>query len=316
MSKDLTVVLAVGARRDRAVGCLASILAQEPIDRLEVLLFELGPEGVAPLPGSDHPSVRVLRRPPDTLYSAAKAEGVRVASAPVVAFIEEHVRAHPGWAAALIEAHRGPWAGVGPEVHNGNPRVALSRTIQLINYHSWMPPAPRAEFGMLPGHNSSFKRDVLLSYGDGLQDLLRAEVVLHLRLHRDGHRLLLEPAARIEHINESTIGSAMRGRFLWNRIYAPQRARSFGWSRTRRLLYVVGMPLVPLYSLARLFLFLARRRPALLARAVAGSPALFVAQLAAGAGQSLGLLFGTGDAEARFSHFEMNEYRALGPEEG
>jgi hypothetical protein len=258
--------------------------------------------------------VRVLRRPPDTLFSAAKAEGVRLASAPVVAFIEEHVRVHPGWAAALIEAHRGPWAGVGPEVHNGNPRIALSRTIQLINYHPWIPPAPRSEFGMLPGHNSSFKRDVLLSYGEGLQDLLRAEVLLHLRLHRDGHRLLLEPAARIEHINESTLGSAMRGRFLWNRIYAPLRARAFGWSGTRRLLYVLGMPVVPLYSLARLFLFLARRRPALLARAVAGAPALFVAQLAAGAGQSLGLLFGPGDAEARFSHFEMNEYRALGPE--
>jgi GT2 family glycosyltransferase len=316
MSKDLTVVLAVGARRDRAVGCLASVLAQEPSDRLEVLLFELAPGDPPPLPGSDHPSVRILRRPPDTLFSAAKAEAVRLASSPVVAFIEEHVRVHPGWAAALIEAHRGPWAGVGPEVHNGNPGIALSRTIQLINYHSWMPPAPRAEFGMLPGHNSSFKRDVLLSYGDGLQDLLRAEVLLHLRLHRDGHRLLLEPAAKIEHINESTLESAARGRFLWNRIYAPLRARAFGWSRTRRLAYVLGMPLVPFYSLARLFLFLARRRPELLPRAVAGSPALFMAQLAAGAGQSLGLLFGTGDAEARFSLYEMNEYRALGTDGG
>ncbi|HYG65685.1 MAG TPA: hypothetical protein VEL74_24085 [Thermoanaerobaculia bacterium] len=315
MSKDLTVVLAVGARRDRAVGCLASILDQEPIDRLEVLLFELGPEGVPPVPGSDHPAVRVLRRPPDTLYSAAKTEAVRLASAPVVAFIEEHVRTHPGWAAALIEAHRGPWAGVGCEVHNGNPGVALSRVIQLINYHPWMPPAPRAEFGMLPGHNSSFKRDVLLSYGDGLQDLLRAEVLLHVRLHRDGHRLLLEPAARISHINESTLGSAMRGRFLWNRIYAPMRARAFGWSAARRLFYVAGVPLVPLYSLARLFLFLARRRPALLPRAVAGSPAIFMAQLAAGAGQSLGLLLGTGDAEAEFSLFELNEYRAYEPAE-
>lgn len=316
MSPDLTIVLVVGERRDRAVGCLASVLRQEVADRLEVLLFDLAPGEPPPLPGSDHPAVRVLRRPPDTLFSAVKAEGVRLASAPVVAFVEEHARVRPGWAGALIEAHRGPWAGVGPEMHNGNPEVRFSRVIQLINYHSWMPPAPRAEFGMLPGHNSSFKRDVLLSYGERLDDLLRAEALLHLQLHRDGHRLLLEPAAGVEHVNESSLGSAARGRFLWNRIYAPLRARAFGWSRTRRLAYILGMPLVPFYTLALLFLFLARRRPQWLPTALAGAPAIFGAQLAAGAGQSLGLLLGTGDAEARFTRFEMNEYRALGPKEG
>src|SRR5690242_14508964 len=109
MPPALSVILVVGERRDRAVRALASVLSQEALDRLEILLLDLAPGEPAPLPGSDHPVLRVVRMPPETLFSAAKAHGVRLAAAPVVVFLEEHCRARPGWAAALIEAHRGPW---------------------------------------------------------------------------------------------------------------------------------------------------------------------------------------------------------------
>jgi GT2 family glycosyltransferase len=309
MQPELTIILVVGERRDRAVGALRSVLAQDAVDRLEVLLCDLAPGEPPPLPGSDHPTVRTVRLPPETLFSAAKARAIRMAAAPVVVFLEEHVRVHPGWAAALIAAHEGPWAGVGAEVHNGNPEVALSRMIQVLNYLWWLPPAPRAEFDMLPGHNSSFKRDVLLAYGAELDELLRAEIVLHTRLRRDGHRLLVEPAARLSHINESTFASAARGRFLWNRLYGRMRARVFGWSPARRIFYVAVTPLIPFYSLLSLALFALRHRPNLLPRLLASSPLLFAVQLASVTGHSVGLLFGMGNAEATFSWFEMNEYR-------
>ncbi|HKI03352.1 MAG TPA: hypothetical protein VKK31_15340 [Thermoanaerobaculia bacterium] len=314
MQPELTIILVVGERRDRAVGALASVLAQDIADRLEILLFDLAPGEPPPLPGSAHPAVRTIRRPPDTLFSGAKAMGVRQASAPVVVFLEEHARARPGWAAALIEAHRGPFAAVGAEVHIGNPAVPLSRIVSILNYYPWLVPAPRAEHAMLPGHNSSFKRDVLLSCGDELEDLLRAEIVLHLRLHRDGHRLLLEPAAKFEHINESTVASACLGRFLWNRCYGTMRARTFGWPLGRRIFYVLATPLIPVYSLVLLIRRLARTRPDLLRPALAAAPLILTVQLASAAGQALGLMFGIGDTEARFSLFEMNEHRELGPE--
>ncbi|HEY0515176.1 MAG TPA: hypothetical protein VGH73_24985 [Thermoanaerobaculia bacterium] len=313
MSPDLSVILVVGERRDRAVGALASLLAQDVADRLEILLLDLAPGETVPIPGSGHPAVRTVHLRADTFFSTAKAQGVRMASAPVVAFLEEHGRVHAGWARALIEAHRGPWAGVGAEVHNGNPGSAVSRVVALMNYHPWLPPAPRAEFDMLPGHNASFKRDVLLGYGDRLEDLLRAEIVLHRKLHEDGHRLLLEPAARFEHINESSLPSIARGYFLFHRCYGPMRAATFGWSAARRLFYAAATPVIPLYFLVKLCRTLARRRPELLAAVPAAVPCILAAQLASAAGQAVGLLFGMGDAEARFSRFEMNEHREQDP---
>jgi GT2 family glycosyltransferase len=301
--------MVVGNRRERAVAALASVLAQDAIDELEVLLIDLGSGPVEPVAGSNHPAVRVVRLPPGTLFSAAKAAGVRLASAPIVGFIEEHVRAWPGWARALIDAHGGPWAGVGPEVHNGNPEVPISRDLEIVNYHESLPPARRGECRLLPGHNSSFKRDLLLAYGDRLVDLLRAELVLHARLRRDGHRLLLEPAARVSHINETSLASAARGRFLWNRCYGRMRARTFHWSLARRLFYAAATPATPCYSIGRLIVFAVRHRPELLRRVLAAAPLLFVVQLASAAGHSMGVLFGIGGAERRFSDFEMNEFR-------
>ncbi len=301
----------VGERRDRAAVALASLLAQDAVAELEILLLDLAPGEPPPIPGSSHPTVRRHRLPPDTLFSAAKAHGVRIATAPVVAFLEEHCRTFPGWARALIAAHRGPWAAVGAEVHNGNPGNAVSRVVALMNYHPWLPPAPRAEFAMLPGHNASFKLAVLTGYGERLEDLLRAEIVLHRRLHEDGHRLLLEPAARFAHINESSLASIVRGYFLFHRCYGPMRAETFGWSAPRRLFYAAATPLIPLYFLAKLWRTLARRRPELLRSMPAAIPRILVAQWASAAGQAVGLVFGIGDAEARFSRFEMNEYRQL-----
>ena len=313
MTPELSVILAVGERRNRAPACLASLLEQEGIERLEILIYDLAPGSPEPIPGSDHPSVIVERLPPESLFSAAKARGVEAARAPVVAFIEEHCRALPGWAAALIAAHhRGPYAGVGPEVHNGNSNVPFSRSIHVVNYQMFYPGAARGERGMLPGHNSSWKRQALLAYGDRLEEYLRAEIVLHLRLVADGYWLLLEPAAKLAHWNESDLKSASRGRYLWNRIYAHQRAKAFGWSMARRWSYILATPLIPLYSVVRLILWLARHRPDLLPTAMLGVPRISIAAIAAAWGHSAGLLWGTGDADARFTWFEMNEHRDPG----
>src|SRR5688572_15414215 len=192
----MTVVVVVGEQRDRASRCLHSVLEQDCVEDLEIILIDVAAEIFPPLAGSEHPSLRYLASPAGATLSGVRAAAVRMASAPIIVFLEEHCRAFPGWATALIRAHQGPSAAVGAEIHNANPESRLSRIIELMNYNLWLPPATRGEFNLLPGHNSSFKRDVLLQYGDELETLLRAEVVLYHRMHRDGHRLLLEPDAK------------------------------------------------------------------------------------------------------------------------
>ncbi|HVT59833.1 MAG TPA: glycosyltransferase [Thermoanaerobaculia bacterium] len=126
MSPELSAVVVVGPLRERAGECLRSLLDQGLGERLEVVVVDLAGGGALPVPGGEDPAVRVLESPPSTTFPQARARGLRAARGAVVAFVEEHAVAFPGWAEALLAAHRGPYAGVGPAVVNGNPGVGSS----------------------------------------------------------------------------------------------------------------------------------------------------------------------------------------------
>ncbi len=304
----LSVVVVVGPLRERADGCLASLLSQSAVVRMEVVVADVAPEA-GPIARCDHPAVRVLHLPGEPTFAAARVAAVRAASGTIVAFLEEHARALPGWGDAVIAAHGGPWAGVGGEVRNANPGTGRSDVTSLLSYGLFHPPLAAGETDLLPGHNSTYKRAVLLEYGDRLERLLGSDLVFMRRLRLDGHRLWLEPAAAIEHLNETALGSTWRGYRLYNRCYAPLRAEEFGWSPARRLAYVVSTPAIPLYFIAHFSRFLARRHPDLLPLFLRNLGWVYLAELAAALGQAAGLLFGPGDAPRRFSRYELTEPR-------
>jgi hypothetical protein len=68
-------------------------------------------------------------------------------------------------AEALIRAHEGPWAVIVPGFGNANPNGPLSWAIFLLDYGRWLAGLPAGEIRLAPTHNSSYKREVLLSIG-------------------------------------------------------------------------------------------------------------------------------------------------------
>jgi len=224
--------------------------------------------------------------------SVARAAGIRAARAPVVALTEDHSLPEPGWAEALIEAHRGDWAAVGPAVRNGNANSLLSWVNLVIEYVDWLYPAPGGEAEHLPGHNSSYKRAELNAYGDELASWLDAESVLHWDLRARGRRLALEPRAVTRHYNFSRFGPTLKLRYNAGRQFAGMcRLR---WSLARRWLYFCGSPLIPFVRGWRIFRKMRRTgRPAhLLPRLL---PACFFMLTIETVGQAIGFLFGPGD---------------------
>ena len=115
----------------------------------------------------DFSSVKVV--PIDSAASVARANaaGIRAATSSVVALTEDHSFPDPEWAENLIKAHEQPWAAVGPAVRNANPATAVSWADFFIGYGPWAEPISAGTVDFLPGHNSSYKRAVLLEYEDG-----------------------------------------------------------------------------------------------------------------------------------------------------
>lgn len=311
MNPDLSVIVVVGPLRERAGPCLASLHAQGLGERLEVLLVDVAPEGAPPVPGSDAPAVRIVPLPPGTTFAEARVAVLDLVRAPVVAFVEEHTRMRTGWAEAVLEAHRGPWAGVGWAIVGANPGEGRADAVGFMSYGLWEPPVRGGETELLPGHNASFKTEVLRAYRGELRRLFLCDLGLHLRLRRDGHRFALAPDAVMEHINEPTLRSIGKGVHLFYRLYGPLRAAECGWSPLRRLLYVVATPAIPFYFVWGTLRRLRRERPERVRLVLSNLGFVLAVQLCGAAGQALGLLFGPGDAEVRFTDYELTEVREL-----
>jgi hypothetical protein len=232
----------------------------------------------------------------------ANALGVRHATSDVVAFSEDHCFPDPDWAESLVAAHRGDWAVVGPQFSNANPACAMSRADFLIGYSPWSGPLQSGEAQLLPGHNSSYKKSVLLNYGDSLGAWLEAETVLHYDLASKGYKLYLQAAARTTHVNFSRFSSWFGSQHLQGRIFASERCK--GWSLGRRLFYAGASPLIPVIRLARIAgqYFSAPRSKMMFLRTL---PHLALGLGLDGVGQFMGYAIGAGDTVERMAALEL-----------
>jgi hypothetical protein len=310
MSAALSVIILTPDRFVTISKTLGHLSAQNVAAQLEIVIvapsaadLELDESGLR-----QFHSYLVVETGPIVSTARARAAGVRAAGAPIVAFAEDHSYPGPGWGEALVARHRENWAAVGPAIANANPGTVTSWANLLIEYSEWLDPCPSGEREHLPGHNSSYKRSLLLEYDDRLEHMLDAESVLHWDLRRKGHRLYLEGTARTFHENFSRPMPCLALRFNGGRLFAA--ARSSAWPAWRRLLFVLGSPCIPLLRFVRIAreLFVGGRPRHLFVRL---GPALLAGLIMDGAGEMVGYGLGPGRAMARLSDMEFHRGRYL-----
>ncbi len=247
--------------------------------------------------------------------AVAKAAGVAAALAPVVAFNEDHSFPEPGWAAAMVDAHRRGFAGVAPQMKNGNPASALSWAAMFLHFGGAVEPENGFESSHpAASHNMSYTRAALLEMGDRLSELMLAELFLHEALGARGHRFWVEPAAATRHINVSRVRPAILHAWYGGRMYGGLR-RAFGaWPLVRRIVYAGGSALIPLLRLSRVLPQLRRTRSGrtLIPRVL---PAMAMILTVHAAGEAVGYLFGMGNTRNSYSDFETHRERHVRPEE-
>jgi hypothetical protein len=241
---------------------------------------------------------------------AARAHGVRAATAPVVFLGETHAFPAATFAEELIRAHEGPWTVVVPSLRNANPTGALSWAGFLLDYGRWMRGRAAGEVDAVPNHNSSFKREALVAQGPGLASALERRADLGAMLRQQGFRACFEPAAELAHLNVCSLRPWLAERFFAGRLLAS--ARGVRWTPSRRLLYALGSPLIPAVVLWRLRPVI--RRP----HVRAGLPRLTRTALAAGAvvgalGEAFGYAAGAGRSQARMAEYELHKRRYASP---
>ena len=304
------VVSAGGA--DAVRPTLEALAAQTALDRMQLVLVspvEIDPADALLAPFG---SVTLVRRELDTLGRSIAA-GFLAASAPVVAYAEEHSLPEAAWAETLIDRHRGPWVAVGWSLANANPATAASWAHLLTDFGPGVRPVRSGErTGSMPWHHVSYKRDALAPYGESLGEAYEAEGLLQDDLVARGGRLFMEGGVSSRHINISRLRWNLRSHFYGGRGYGAARADHASWSPARRLAFAAAFPLVPIVRLKRLREDVARTR-AERGRKAGLLPSIAVNLLANAFGEAVGYLTGPGPARHDRLPMELERRRYLGP---
>jgi hypothetical protein len=186
----------------------------------------------------------------------------------------------------------------------------VSWTTFFLDFGEWVAPGTPGTAGALASHQTSYKRDLMLAYGEELSRLLETETTLQHDLRRKGHELFFEPRARTDHLNVSRFDEVVLLQFHNYREYAHNRASVGGWSPGRRLLYIGGAPLIPLVRGWRVLRQV--RRSGLTRRLLPGIlPSLALGLIAASFGELVGYSIGKGDSSQKRITFELERFRHL-----
>jgi glycosyl transferase family 2 len=252
--------------------------------------------------------VTIVNGGPLRTSNISRAAGIRAASAPIVVLSEDHSFPEAGWAEALVNAHETGCAVAGPVIRNANPKSLTSWANLLLEYAPWLDGAPRGEMADLPGHNSAYNRELLVSYGERLESVFEVEAVVQRDLVENGHRMLLEPRAITNHLNFSRVSSSLGLRFNAGRSFAGHR--TMGWPIGKRLMYIAGGALIPFVRFARIVGML-RRSPNygwLFPRVL---PSLSMMLIVDGLGEIAGYIAGPGDSPRFLGDIEFNRVRFM-----
>lgn len=288
---------------------IADLRRQTARAQIELILVATASDGSADHAFEGFGGWQRLAMPAVTAYGAAAEAAVRAARAPCVTYAEEHSTFEPEWAAGLLAAHAQGHDVVGFSMDNANPGTLVSWAHLYGQFAHAVAPAASGERDMLGGHHISYRRDLLLGYGDALANMLEDEAALCLDQRSKGRRLYLAGDAVSHHVNLSRLRPYMALDFAGQRGFAATRARVGRWSRARRLAYVAAAPIIPFVRLRRIVRHIRRtgRAGELLPRILAP---IACALVCGAVGEALGYAFGAGDSATRKApaEFRRAEY--------
>jgi hypothetical protein len=308
----LSALVIIPDASEKEIRILHSLANQTAASRMEVVVV-MPYDAAVRIPPETR---RVFRRVrlielPTITYGGAMAAGVRGASAAIVAFTEDHAYPDRNWAERLIEAHALSYSVVGPAMRCGNTQTLVGLADFYMGYGAWAMPIESGEQEYLMAHNASYKRDVLMAYGEQLENKLEAEIAMQFELARRGHKFWLEARTCTTHLNIERWASWRRFVVFFGRSFAGQRSAE--WSPARRAVFALGSFLIPFVRFARVRNHV--RRSALpRGRRLRLYPVIFAGLCLDAVGQGLGYALGAGATAKKTMEMEFHRERhLLGP---
>lgn len=182
-------------------------------------------------------------------HDELRSRGMLAANGAIVALIEDHGIPSDDWLERLIEAHRGPAAGVGGAIENGVTRP-LNWAVYFCDFLRFQRPLPEGAVANISDANASYKRVDLDAIRPVWQDVFD-EFTINGALRARGEVLAFAPEAVLtQHRQGLRLVPALTERFVWGRSFGASRAKLAGTAH--RLSRAILAPALPVVILVRM----------------------------------------------------------------
>jgi hypothetical protein len=173
-----------------------------------------------------------------------------------------------------------------------------------LAYSEWSSHVSSGIMRHLPGHNSSYKRSILLAFGERLDSLMQAESVLHRFFKDKGYQLWFESKTYTTHLNFTAWTPWVKAQYYTGRQFAGTWAQPWSWFK--RLVFTVGSPGIPWLRLWRIqkHIRIAQKTNFFIRL----SPLLLVGLFVNGLGQMIGYAAGVGNSIEKVTEHERHRF--------
>jgi glycosyltransferase involved in cell wall biosynthesis len=240
---ELSIVIPSVNGKQFLLPCLERVEQQSIRDSIEVIVCDRLGEDTVGAVRERFPNVCVVNGLANATIPQLRWAGLKKATAPLVAMIEDHSTLPRTWSEEVLLAHRqyqGETEGViGGPVENGTTATTFDWAFFFTEYAPLMPPMSAQKAGVAGG-NVSFRRSLLPLDDDRFAGLWENHLLDELR--RRGVAVRIHPGMTILHRNPFDRAEFRRQRYLFLRSIAAMRSRS--WGLLRRWVHAVGAVVV------------------------------------------------------------------------
>ncbi len=165
---------------------------------------------------------------------AARNEGVRRTTAPVLVFTDPDIYAHPDWLERMAHAHDETGEAIVGAIDCAGRRWH-DRGIHITKFSKWLSGGERREVDMGPTANLLVPRTDYDAVGGFSGSLILGDVEFSSSLRARGRALLFEPRAVVEHHHTQSLADFIVERWTRGVMYGNLRAAHRGGDRLEHL---------------------------------------------------------------------------------
>jgi glycosyltransferase involved in cell wall biosynthesis len=270
--------------------CLQTLIAQEGAAEMEILVLDRCGEAIRAVLRGRFPQVQVIAVEGQPSIPALRALGIERAKGPIIALLEDHCLAQPGWLRAIEKAFATGRRAIGGPVENGSTDRLVDWAAFFCEYARFCGPVPHGIVPDIPGNNAAFDRQLLQQ----LQPELRAEVwepVWLARIRQWRVAFHSVPEMAVLHKMSFRYGDFLVQRYHYSRSFAGMRLRGAAW--WTKTAYAAGTLFLPGLLLGRLTVTMIRKRRCW-QRFLCSLPVLLTFLVSWAVGEGVGALLGPG----------------------